>query len=175
MFVQSAQLDFSGNLETYAVFYRPWQDPLQASCAYQACRTKAMGADEDYTCQNGTCVAADNSIEIMGIEANDFLGDVFPCMDPSTGDVLAVDQYDSTLNILDWLTAHPGNPFNAAAGSPSAQTSCGIIVSYSPFDNYPDSIWSLTNGVGLNTNHGQGFGRIVDAMLFNPAFENITQ
>jgi hypothetical protein len=175
LFVQSAQLDFSGNLETYAVFYRPWQDPLQASCAYQACRTKAAGADEDYTCSNGTCIAADNSIEIMGIEANDFLGDVFPCMDPSTGDVLAVDQYDSTLNVLQWLTDHPGNPFNATAGAPSAQTACGMLVSYSAFDNYPDSIWSLTNGVWMNSNHGQGFGRIVDVMLFNPVFENITQ
>jgi hypothetical protein len=168
MFVQSAQIDFSGNLETYGVFYRPWQDPLQASCAYQAC-------ESGYTCSSGTCVASDNSVEIMAIEADDFLGDVFPCMDPSTGDVLAVDQYDSTLNVLQWLTEHPGNPFNAVAGSPSAQTSCGMIVSYSAFDNYPDSIWSLTNGVWMNSNHGQGFGRIVDVMLFNPVFENITQ
>jgi hypothetical protein len=48
-------------------------------------------------------------------------------------------------------------------------------VSYSPFDNYPNSIWGLTNGVFMNSNQGEGFGRIVDAMLFNPAFENITQ
>jgi len=169
LFVQSAQLDFSGNLETYAVFYRPWQDPLQASCAYQKC-------ESGYTCSsNKTCVASDNSIEIMGIIADDFLGDVFPCMDTSTGDVLAVDQYDSTLDVLQWLTDHPGNPFNATAGAPSAQTACGMIVSYSPFDNYPDSIWSLTNGVWMNSNHGQGFGRIVDVGLFNPVFENITQ
>lgn len=168
MFVQSAQLDFSGNLETYAVYYRPWQDPLQASCAYQGC-------EAGYTCQNSTCVASDNSIEVMAIMADDFLGDVFPCMDPSTGDVLAVDQYDPTLNVLQWLTDHPGNPFNAVAGAPSAQTSCGMIVSYSPFDNYPNSIWGLTNGVWMNSNYGEGFGRIVDVMLFNPVFENITQ
>jgi hypothetical protein len=177
LFVQAAELDFSGNLETYAVNYRPWQDPIQASCAYTngQCRTKATGADEDYTCSNGTCIAKDNSVEIMAITANDFLGDVFPCMDPSTGDVLAVDQYDSTLNVLQWLTDHPGDPFNATAGAPSAQAACGMIVSYSPFDNYPDSIWALTNGVWMNSNHGQGFGRIVDVTLFNPVFENITQ
>ncbi|HEX8789916.1 MAG TPA: hypothetical protein VF765_03120 [Polyangiaceae bacterium] len=168
LFVQTAQVDFSGNLETYSVFYRPWQDPLQPSCAYQSC-------EAGYKCSSGTCVANDDSIEIMAINANDFLGDVFPCMDPTSGDVLAVDQYDPTLNVLEWLTDHPGDPFNASAGQPSAQTSCGMIVSYSPFDNYPDSIWSLSNGVFLNSNHGQGFGRIVDVMLFNPNFEQITQ
>jgi hypothetical protein len=168
MFVQAAQLDFSGNLETYSVFYRPWQDPLQPSCAYQAC-------ESGYVCQNKTCIAGDNSIEVMGIFASDVLGEVFPCMDPSTGDVLHVDQYDPTLNILQWLTDHPGNPFNATAGAPSAQTACGMIVNYSPFDNYPNSVWSLINGVFMNSNQGQGFGRIVDVMLFNPAFEQITQ
>lgn len=175
MFVQSAVLDFSGNLETYSVYYRPWQDPLQPSCAYQSCRTTATGADEDYVCSSGTCVAADNSIEIMGMAASDYLGDVFPCMDPTTGDVLSVAQYSATLKILDWLTAHPGNPFNATAGAPSAQTACGMIVNYSPFDNYPNSIWSLINGVYMNSNQGEGYGRIVDVTLFNPAFEQITQ
>lgn len=167
LFVQAAQMDFSGNLENYVVYYRPYQDPLQASCAYQGC-------EAGYTCQNSTCVASDNSIEIMAISASDFLGEVFPCMDPSSGDVLHVRQYDSTLKILEWLTNHPGDPFNVY-GAPSAQTSCGMIVTYSPFNNYPDDVWSLTNGVWMNSNMGQGFGRIVDAMLFNPVFENITQ
>jgi hypothetical protein len=168
LFVQSAEIDFTGNLESYAVEYRPWQDPLQASCAYQGCET-------GYTCSNGTCVASDNSVEIMAIFAADFLGEVFPCMDTSTGDVLHVRQYTATLDILQWLTDHPGNPFNATAGAPSAQAACGMIVSYSPFDNYPDSIWSLSNGVWMNSNSGQGFGRVVDVELFNPSFETITQ
>jgi hypothetical protein len=170
LMVQSAQLDFTGNLETYTVDYQPWKDPTHQSCAYSA-----NSCNKGFTCVNNACVAQDNTIEIMAIEAHDFLGEVFPCEDPTTGDVLHVRMYTSVNDILQWLTDHPGDPFNASAGTPSAQTSCGIIVGYSIFDNYPDAVTSLAYGVTVFTNQGAGFGRVVDATVFNPAYETITQ
>ena len=112
---------------------------------------------------------------MAAVEAHDFLGEVFPCEDPTTGDVMHVRMYTSAEDVLQWLTAHPGDPFNPAGGVPSAQTYCGIIVRYSPFDNYPDFITSLTYGVQLSISAGFGKGRVVDATLFNTAYETITQ
>lgn len=168
--VQTAELDFEGNLETYEVKYVPYRDLKQTACGYgQTC-------SPGFTCSaEGACIASDNTIEIRALEAHDFLGEVFPCQDPTTGDILHVRMYTSAATVLTWMAAHPGNPENLVSGNPSAQTACNIIVRYSPYDNYPDIITSLTNGVSMNTNQGQGFGRIVDATLFNPLYETITQ
>ena len=88
--VQTAQLDFTGNLETYLVDYVPYADTAQTSCAYPAPGAMNGGCNKGFTCQGGACVASDNTIEIRAIEAHDFLGEVFPCQDPQTGDVLHV-------------------------------------------------------------------------------------
>ncbi len=171
MFVETDQLDFTGNLETYTVDYVPYQDVAQTGCAYTG-----GTCNKGYKCQAGACVAQDNTIEIRAVEAHDFLGNVFVCFDPTTQDVLHVRMYTATADILQWLAAHPGDPGSATTNTnPSAQNACNLIVRYSPFDNYPDFITSLTYGVSLATNQGMGFGRIVDATLFNPLYETITQ
>jgi hypothetical protein len=161
--IQSAELAFEGVLETYHIYYEPWNDVAKRDCSSDGvCNT-------GFACQAGQCVAADQTIRIAAIDASDFLGEVFLCQDPLTHDLLRVRMYTSTLDVLDWLARHPGD---AAAGFASAQDACNIIVRYSPYDNYPDYISSVANGVTVNTNQGQGFGRIVDATLFDINYEN---
>jgi hypothetical protein len=158
--VQTAQIDFTGVLEEYTVDYWPYKDPAKPSCETDGmCHT-------GYTCTANACVASDNSIQIVAIEAHDFLGEVFMCQDPLTGDLLRIRMYSSAHDILEWLANHPGDALH-----PAAQTQCNIIVRYSPYNNYPDYITSLANGVKVNTNQGMGYGRIVDATLFDTNVE----
>jgi hypothetical protein len=95
------------------------------------------------------------------------LGEVFPCVDPATNDILRVKMYTSVLDILGWLDSHPGS-----------RQACNIFVRSSPYNNYTaDIIVSLANGVMLNVNPGAGGGpgRVGDATLFNPALLTQTQ
>ncbi len=150
--VTTAQLDFTGNLETYLVDFEPWQDQVKPSCSYD------KKCNAGYTCDpRERCV--DGTIRIDAIEASDFLGEVFPCQDPTTGELLRVRQYTSALVIVDWLASHPG-----------AQAACDILIKYSPYNNYIDFITSRANGVKMAINAGQGLGRVVDVTLFDPTF-----
>jgi hypothetical protein len=138
-FIQTGGLDFSGVTITMNVDYLPNYDP----------NTGAL--------TSGTVAA---------VETQDFLGEVFPCVDPVSHDILRVKMYSSTLDILNWFDAHPGT-----------RTACNIFVRTSPFNNYPDYIISVTNGVLLAVNPGAGGGpgRIADVTLFNPALLTQTQ
>jgi len=84
---------------------------------------------------------------------------VWPCVDSATGDILRVKMYSSVLDIQNWLDAHP-----------TARTACNIYVRMSPYNNYPDYVWSNTNGVLMSINPGAGGGpsRVADVTLFNP-------
>ena len=95
--------------------------------------------------------------QFLAVETTDFLGEVFLCQDPATGDLLGARMYTPVADILDWFAHHPG-----------AYARCGIIIRYSPYGNYADYITSLTNGVRLGITQGGGFGRVVDATLFVP-------
>jgi hypothetical protein len=137
-FIETSNLDFSGTTITASVDYDVAIDPMTMM------------------------PATDGSITFLAVETTDFLGDVFVCQAPSptvpnTQDVLAVKMYTPVATILDWLQAHPGSYQN-----------CGIIIRYSPYDNYADYITSLTNGVRLSITQGGGFGRVVDVTLFKP-------
>jgi hypothetical protein len=146
-FVQTAQLDFTGVLETYLLDYVPWTDP--------------------------TSGAADGTIKIEAIEGDDFLGEVFLCQDNGTAggssgdilgtqDLLGVHMYDSGGQVLQWLTQHPG-----------AQDSCNIIVQYSQYDNYLDYISSYSGGVVVGISQGAGYGRITSVQIFDPSLAAI--
>jgi hypothetical protein len=65
--------------------------------------------------------------------------------------------YTSVDDITAWLQAHP-----------TAQDNCSIIIRYSPYNNYPDYITSLTNGVRLGIDQGAGKGRVTDVTVFTP-------
>ena len=83
--------------------------------------------------------------------------DVFLCQDAQTGDLLSAHMYTPVSDILKWFGTHPGS-----------YDACGIIIRYSPFNNYADYITTLNNGVRLEVTQGGGFGRIVGATLFVP-------
>ncbi len=146
-FVQTAQLDFTGVLETYLIDYEPWIDP--------------------------TTNAPDGTIKVDAIEGDDFLGEVFLCQDNGTSggtagdfigtqDLLGVHMYDSGGNVLTWLTNHPG-----------AQDTCNIVVQYSQYNNFLDYIASLTGGVVVGISQGSGYGRIDSVVVFDPILGQI--
>jgi hypothetical protein len=131
-FVQTAQLDFTGVMETYLLDYVP-HVPKGAK-------------------------TTDGTIDILAIEGDDFLGEVFLCQDTAdTNDLLGVKMYDAGGAILDWLTAHPGT-----------QDSCNIIVQYSPYGNFLDVVASISTGVTVYINQGSGYGRVVGVQAFDP-------
>ncbi len=127
--VTTGLLDFSGVTTDLAVWYSP------------------------------SAPAADGSgpITILAVDSASFLGDVFLCQDPLTGDLLRTRMYGSISAILDWIDSHPG-----------VYDACGLIVRYSPYNNYPDYIISQTNGVKVGVTPGGGFGRVNDALLWLP-------
>ncbi len=137
-FIETSNVDFSGTTLSASVDYDTAIDP------------------------NTGMPATDGSITFLAVETTDFLGDVFVCsapnpVIPSSQDLLAVRMYTPVATILNWLAQHPGSYQN-----------CGIIVTYSPYDNYADYITSIANGVRLNITQGGGFGRVVDVTLFVP-------
>jgi hypothetical protein len=132
-FIETAQLDFSGTTISANVDYDTATDP-------------STGAP-----------ATDGSLAFLAVETTDFLGEVFLCQDPTSGDLLGVRMYTPVATVLDWLAKHPGT-----------YESCGLIIRYSPYGNYADYITSLTNGVRLGITQGGGFGRVVDVTLFVP-------
>jgi hypothetical protein len=132
-FVETSQLDFSGVTISANVDYDVVIDP-----------TTGMAK-------------TDGSLQIDAVETTDFLGQVFPCQDPATGDLLGVRMYDTVSGIQSWFAAHPG-----------AYAACGMITTYSPYDNFADYVTSVTNGVRLDITQGGGFGRVVDVTLFTP-------
>lgn len=137
-FIQTGTLDFSGVTATMNVDYIPQFD-----------KTGAL-----------------TGAQIAAVETQDFLGEVWPCVDANSGDILRVKMYSSTLDIQNWLDSHPG-----------ARTACNMFVRMSPYNNYPDYIWSNTNGVLMSINPGAGGGpsRVSDVTLYNPALLTQTQ
>jgi hypothetical protein len=168
--ITSGQFDYTGVLESYIVDYRPWVDTLTPGCVGGSA-DGGSACSPGYTCNLVTknCEASDNTVQIVGIEGNDFLGQAFLCQDPSTGDVLHVGMYDSALQIVNWLAAHPGSESPFASTSASAQSYCQIILRRSPYNNYIDEITSKLYGVNVNISGGQGLGRITDIVLFDPS------
>ncbi len=132
-FVTTGQLDLSGTTITANIDYDIQIDPT----------TKKANKD--------------GLLEFKAVETTDFLGKVFVCQDPASGDILSVSMYAPVANILDWLESHPGT-----------YSSCSIIIRYSPYGNFADYITSLANGVRLGITQGGGFGRVVDVTLNEP-------
>ena len=99
----------------------------------------------------------DGSIEIKAAYSGDFLGTVFLCNDPNDGTWLYARMYQTVEGMIDWINNHP-----------DASETCGIVVRWSPFGNYPDFVSSTTNGVTVGITQGGGKGRVVDATLWAP-------
>lgn len=97
----------------------------------------------------------------LAVESTDYLGEVFLCYDsPSSGGdgtMLHARMYTPVAALLDWISKHK-----------SASDACGMIVRWSPYNNFPDYITSLAYGVRLGITQGGGYGRVVDTVLFVP-------
>ncbi len=93
-------------------------------------------------------------VQIAAVEAKTFLGDVFLCQDPQSRDILRTRMYGSVQAIIEWIDAHPG-----------VYDACGLLIRYSPYDNFPDFILSTVNGVRIGVSQGGGYGRVNDATL----------
>ena len=156
----------SGIAETIDVLVEPWV-PKQPSVGWlwpvNAQVDKLVEAhNADFsgitTSANISYQLADSgTMTIQAVETIDFLGDVFLCQDPVTGDLLRTRMYGSVQSLLDWIDAHPG-----------VYDACGLLVRYSPYNNFPDYVISRTNGVIVGVTPGGGYGRVNDATLFTP-------
>ena len=108
-----------------------------------------------------------NGGTIAAVETQDFLGEVFPCVDPATGDILRTSRCTRRRS-----TSSPGSSSTRARRRPATSTSATARTTITS-----DYITSLANGVLLSVNPGAGGGtsRIGDATLFNPALLTQTQ
>ncbi len=94
----------------------------------------------------------------LAAESTDYLGDVFMCYEPAASPpLLAIRMYTPTLAVLNWLNANP-----------QSYTDCGIVVRWSPYDNFVNLIESTTYGVRLQVTQGGGLGRVVGAQVYVP-------
>ena len=156
----------SGIAETYNVLAEPWV-PKQPSVGWlwpvnaQVDKmVEAHMADFSGITTSANIsyqLSADGTMTVQAVETVDFLGDVFLCQDPVTGDLLRTRMYGSVQSLLDWIDAHPG-----------VYDACGLLVRYSPYNNFPDYIISRVNGVIVGVTPGGGYGRVNDATLFVP-------
>ena len=111
----------------------------------------SLDFDIDYDLEEG------NAMRIHGVQAQNFMGYLFLCQDPNTGDLLAVEPYESTDEIMAWKVAHPG-----------AFDACEIIIRPSAYDNtIPTSIAAKKAGLVLNVGLGSGTGRITTVEFFD--------
>jgi hypothetical protein len=105
----------------------------------------------DYELEDG------NAMRIQGVQSDNYMGFLFLCQDPVTSDILAIEPYESTDEIMAWKLAHPG-----------AFDACEIIVRPSAYDNrIPISIAAKKAGIVLNVGLGSGTGRITTVEFFD--------
>ena len=96
-------------------------------------------------------------IRFEATRSENFLGEIFMCMDTQTNDLLKVEMFTPTLDVLDWLYSHPN----------SLQT-CQIIVRWTKYSNYVEFISSLVNGTRVHATQGGGWGRVNQVELWDP-------
>jgi hypothetical protein len=138
-FVQTGSLDFSGVTITTNIDYLP--------------ATTDVGRADDGT--------------IAAVETQDFLGEVFPCVDAATGDILRVKMYSSALDHR-----------HLAGAAPRGADGLQHLHSLQPVRQLPG-----LHHVGherrpdLASIRGAGDGpsRIGDATIFNPTLLTQTQ
>jgi hypothetical protein len=100
---------------------------------------------------------ANGMMKLTAVQSNDYMGDLFLCRDPVSGDLLRVEQYESMAEVIEWIQGHPGS-----------YEACGIIIRYSPYNNYPHMLASTKAGIVLLVNQGSGYGRISSVEIYDP-------
>jgi hypothetical protein len=99
----------------------------------------------------------DGMMSLEAVQSNDYMGDLFLCRDPVTGDLLRVEQYEAMAEVIEWIQTHPGS-----------YEACGFIIRYSPFNNYPHMLAATKAGIVLLVNQGSGYGRISSVEIYDP-------
>ncbi len=112
----------------------------------------SLALDIDYS------LGADGAIIVNAVQSDEYMGNLFLCQDPLTGDLLSVEQYESMEVIMSWINSHPG-----------ADDACDLLVRYSAFNNFPMMLAAKKAGVVLNVGQGSGVGRITSVELFDPS------
>ncbi len=161
----------TGDVFTALVPWTPKQPGVGFPIALNGTQDKFVSSyDLDLT---GTTITADikydvltdasgkpQGIQLEAVHSTDFLGQVFLCSaqnpDGSVS-LLHAAMYTPVSSLLNWINTHQG-----------AAAQCGLIVRYSPYNNYPDFITATGTGVRLEVTQGGGLGRIVGAILFAP-------
>lgn len=97
----------------------------------------------------------DGHVRIEAVQSDNYQGNLFLCQDPVTGDLLSVEQYESTDQILAWGDQHPG-----------AFAACDIIIR--PNVNGTPMLFAAKQaGILLNIGLGSGKGRITSVEFYD--------
>jgi hypothetical protein len=100
---------------------------------------------------------ADGTFKIQAIQSSDYMGDLYLCKDPLSGDLLRIEMYESMENVIRWVQDHPGS-----------YDACGLIIAYSSYNNYPLYISAQKAGIAALVSTGSGFGRIASVQMWDP-------
>jgi hypothetical protein len=158
-----------GNMQVL-VDWREKQPTIGISVPFNGIRDKFVEANEmDFSGSSVTLhldyldVPGPNNTKkqrLVGASSNDYLGDLFLCRDPRTGDLLRVEQYESMATVIDWIEKHPGT-----------RDACGLIVRYSPYNNYPHQLIAKEAGMYVIVKQGSGYGRVSTVVAYDRSIE----
>jgi hypothetical protein len=100
------------------------------------------------------------NMQIEAVQSDNYMGNIFLCIDDQTGDLLSVEQYESMDVIQDWLDGHPGS-----------RTACDILTRFSAFGEYPLLFAAKNAGVVLDVGAGSGIGRITHIEMYDTTLQ----
>jgi len=102
----------------------------------------------------------DKTMRLEAVSSDSYKGNLFLCVDPGTGDLLSVEQYESMDVIQNWFNTHPGS-----------REACGIMTRFSAFGDYPQLLHARGAGIVLDVGLGSGVGRITHLQMYDASLE----
>jgi hypothetical protein len=102
----------------------------------------------------------EHTMRLEAVNSDSYMGNIFLCVDPNSGDLLSIEQYESMDVIQGWLNGHPG-----------AREACGIMTRFSAFGDYPQMLHARVAGIVLDVGLGSGVGRITSVQIYDTTLE----
>jgi hypothetical protein len=102
----------------------------------------------------------DKTMRLEAVTSDSYMGNIFLCVDPNSGDLLSIEQYESMDVIQNWLNTHPGS-----------RQACGIMTRFSAFGDYPQMLHARNAGVVLDVGLGSGVGRVTNVQIYDTSLE----
>jgi hypothetical protein len=99
-------------------------------------------------------------MRLEAVTSDSYMGNIFLCVDPNSGDLLSIEQYESMDVIQNWLNTHPGS-----------RQACGIMTRFSAFGDYPQMLHARNAGIVLDVGLGSGVGRITTIQIYDTSLE----